>query len=264
VSNELGIVFSRGSMRDAPFSRWPTVDFHLKPPFAFQETDFAGRPAVSQFSDALGYYPGIQQLSPNLWRTWQWDAGVVLPSTKPYGVLGAGYVPGTPLQTIIATRAFIGTNELITYRTNLLSAGLTQAGADGNPGTIDGQCGWNVFIVHQTNTSAEVVIWNSRYAELDDDGDGVPNWQEAIAGTDPRNAQSWLHITRAAYSGLDNTVLLEWPSATNRTYRLLRSNSLQTAFQAVATNQPATPPLNSFRDLTPGPSPTVFYRLEVE
>ena len=264
VSNELGIVFSRGSMRDAPFSRWPTLDFHLKPPFAFQEADFAGRPAVPQFSDALGYYPGIQQLSPNLWRTWQWDAGVVLPSTGLYGVLGAGYVPGTPLQTIVATRAFIGTNELITYRTNLLSAGLSQAGADGNPGTIDGQSGWNVFIVHQTNTSAEVVIWNSRYAELDDDGDGIPNWQEAIAGTDPRNPQSWLRITRAAYSGLENTLLLEWPSATNRTYRVLRSNSLQTAFQAVATNQASTPPLNSFRDLTPGPSPAVFYRLEVE
>jgi M6 family metalloprotease-like protein len=264
VSNELGIVFSRGLMRDAPFSRWPTVDFHLKPPFAFQETDFAGRPAAPQFSDALGYYPGIQQLFPNLWRTWQWDAGVVLPSTTPYGVLGAGYVPGTPLQTIVATRSFIGTNELITYRTNLLSAGLSEAGADGNPGTTNGQFGWNVFIVHQTNTSAEVVIWNSRYAELDDDGDGVPNWQEAIAGTDPRDPQSWLRITRAAYSGLDNTLLLEWPSATNRTYRVLRSNSLQTAFQAVATNQPSTPPLNSFRDLTPGPSPAVFYRLEVE
>ncbi len=264
VSNELGIVFSRGSMRDAPFSRWPTVDFHLKPPFAFQAADFAGRPAVPQFSDALGYYPGIQQLSANLWRTWQWDAGVVLPSTQPYGVRGAGYAAGTPLQTIIATRAFIGTDELITYQTNLLAAGLSQAGADGNPGTVAGQYGWNVFIVYQTNSAAEVVIWNSRYAYLDDDNDGAPNWQEAIAGTDPKNDQSYLRVTRTAYAGQDGTFLLEWPSATNRTYRVLRSTSTQAAFQVVATNQPATPPLNRFRDLAPGPSPTVFYRLEVE
>lgn len=264
VSNELGIVFSRGSMHDAPFSRWPTMDFHLDPPFAFRKADFTGRPAAPQFSDAVGYYPGIQQLAPNLWRTWQWDASTVLPSTKLYGVLGAGYPAGTPLQTIIATRAFVSTNEIVTYRTNLLASGLTQAGADGNPGSINGHYGWNVRIIYQTNSWAEVVIWNSRYGDLDDDGDGVPNWQEAIAGTDPKNAQSFLRVTRAAYTGLDHSFLLEWPSATNRTYRVLRSTSLQTAFQTVATNLPATPPLNSYRDLAPGPNSEVYYRLEVE
>src|ERR1019366_3344099 len=99
---------------------------------------------------------------------------------------------------------------------------------------------------------------------LDGDGDGVPNWQEAIAGTDPKNAQSFLRVTRAAYTGLDHSFLLEWPSATNRTYRILRSTSLQTAFQTVASNLPATPPLNSYRDLAPGPNSEVYYRLEVE
>jgi immune inhibitor A len=264
VSNELGVVFSRGSMRDAPFSRWPTADFHLKPPFAFQEADFAGRPAAPQFSDTLGHYPGLQQLGANLWRTWQWDASVVLPSTQFYGVLGAGYAAGTPLQTIIATRGFVGTNELITYRTNLLASGLSQGGADGNPGSVNGHYGWNLRIVHQTNSWAEVVIWNSRYGHLDDDGDGVPNWEEAIAGTDPKNAQSFLRVTRAAYAGLDGSFLLEWPSATNRTYRVLRSSSVPGGFQTVADNLPATPPLNSFRDLNPGPSPEVFYRIQVE
>ena len=264
VSNELGIVFGRDSMRDAPFSRWPTVNFHLKPPFAFQEADFAGRPAVPQFSDALGYYPGLQQLAPNLWRTWQWDASAVLPSTKPYGVLGAGYAVGTPLQTIIATRTFVGTNELVTYRTNLLASGLSQDGAEGSPGSVNGHYGWNVRVIRQTNSWAEVVLWNSHYASLDDDSDGVPNWQEAIAGTDPKNPQSFLRVTRATYAGLGQSFLLEWTSATNRTYRMLRSTSLTGDFQTVAINLPATPPLNSFRDLNPGPSPETFYRIEVE
>jgi hypothetical protein len=44
----------------------------------------------------------------------------------------------------------------------------------------------------------------------------------------------------------------------------MRSTSLQTTFQNVATNLPATPPLNSYRDLVPGPSTTVYYRLTVE
>ena len=264
VSNELGIVFSRGSMRDAPFSRWATTAYHLKPPFAFQDADFAGRPAAPQFSDASGYYPGIQQIGANLWRSWQWDASAVLPSTKLYGVRGPGYTAGTPLQTIVATRAFVGTNELITYRTNLLASGLSQAGADGNPGSNDGQYGWNARIVYQTNTWAEVVIWNSRYETLDDDGDRVPNWKEAIAGTDPKNPQSFLRVTHGAHAGLDPSFLLEWTSATNRTYRVLRSTAVQTAFTTVATNLPATPPLNTFRDLPPGPAPKAFYRIEVE
>ena len=264
VSNELAAVFSRGSMRDAAFSRWPTVGFRLQPPFAFQEADFTGRPAVPQFSDALGYYPGIQQLATNLWRTWQWDVSTVLPSTQSYGVLGAGYSPGTPLQTIIATRAFIGTNEVITYRTNLLASGLSQAGADGNPGTANGHYGWNVRVVYQTNSWADIVVWNSRYGQLDDDGDGVPNWQEVIAGTDPTNAASFLRVTSAAYVNPQGSFLLEWPSATNRTYCVLRSTNAQSGFQPVASHLPATPPLNTYRDLYLGPSRHVFYRLEVE
>lgn len=263
VANELGIVFSRGAMRDAPFSRWTTMNFHLQPPFAYQEAGFLGLPVVSQFSDALGYYPGIQQIAANLWRTWQWDASVVLPSTASYGVLGAGYVAGTPLQTIIATRSFIGTNELITYRTNLLASGLSQNGAAGNPASVSGEYGWNARVVHQTNTWGEVVIWNSHYAQLDSDGDGVPNWQEAIAGTDPQKAQSFLRITRVAYANLDQSFLLEWPSETNRTYRVLRSTSVCGVYQPVATGLVATPPLNTFRDLSPGPS-GAFYRIEVE
>jgi immune inhibitor A len=264
VSNELGTVFSRGSMRDAPFSRWPTVDFRLKPPFAFQEADFAGRPAAPLFSDAAGYYPGIQQIGADLWRTWQWDNSVVVPATQLYGVRGEGYLAGTPLQTIVTARSFIGTNELISYRTNLMASGLTQAGADGNPGTLDAHYGWNVRLVHQTNSWAEVVIWNSRFGSLDDDGDGVPNWKEAVAGTDPKSAQSYLRFTRTAYSGADHHVLLEWPGATNRTYRVLRSAALPGAFAAVATNLPATPPLNGFLDQTLPPQSEAFYRLEVE
>lgn len=263
-ANERGIVFSRGAMRDATFSRWPTMDYHLKPPFAFQEADFAGRPAAPQFSDARGYYPGLQQLGAHLWQTWQWDASVVLPSTRPYGVLGEGYAAGTPLQTIIATRSFVGTNELIAYRTNLLASGLSRSGADGNPGSAEGHYGWCVRVVHQTHSQAEVVIWNSRYAHLDDDQDGVPNWQEAIAGTDSKDPQSFLRVSRASYSGADQSLLLQWGSRSNRMYRVLKSSSLETAFQPVATNLPATPPLNSYHDPNPGPSPGVFYRIQVE
>jgi hypothetical protein len=173
-------------------------------------------------------------------------------------------VAGTPLQNIIATRVFIGTNEVVSYGTNWFSSGLDQAGADGNPGTVNGQYGWNVRIVYQTNSWAEIVIWNSHYDYLDDDGDGVPNWQEAVAGTDPKDAKSFLRFTSASLSPVDGRLLLEWTSATNRTYTVLRASSLRTEFQSIATNLPASPPLNSFLVPDSGPSSAAFYRLQVE
>jgi hypothetical protein len=95
-------------------------------------------------------------------------------------------------------------------------------------------------------------------------GDGSPNWQEVIAGADPTNAASFLRVTSVAYANPQGSFLLEWPSATNRTYRVFRSTYAQSGFQPVALHLPATPPLNTHRDLYPGSSQEVFYRLEVE
>lgn len=265
VLNEQGMVFSRCSMRDAPFSRLPSIGFHLSPPYAFEETDFAGRPAVPLFSDARGYSPGIENTAPGLWRTRQWDVSVALPATASYGVRGPGYPAGTPLETIIATRSFLGTQELILYRTNLIAEGLATAGADGNPGTLDHQHGWNVRIVRQTDAEADVVIWNSRHANRDDDRDGFPNWQEAIAGTDPADPTSLLRITRAEYGREEPGLVLSWGSVSNRVYRLLRSTDVSVPFEAVAADIPAMPPTNTVRDPSPPPAgPPVLYRIEVQ
>ena len=62
----------------------------------------------------------------------------------------------------------------------------------------------------------------------------------------------------------DRSLELEWPSATNRTYRVLRSDSLRTAFTVVGASLAATPPLNTFHDLSPGSRPEVVSRVEVE
>ncbi len=258
-----GVAFSRGSMRDAPFSQWATFDFHLDPPYVFEGAGFAGRPAVPQFSDATGYYPGLLEMGSNSWWTAQWDASTVLPSTRLYGPQGQGYVAGRPVQNVIATRGFIGTNEVMLYRTNLIATGTALSGGDGNPGSVGGAYGWNVRVVHQTDSWAEVVIWNKHSESLDDDGDGVPNWKEALAGTDPNDPASLLRISRAACAGADNHLRLEWPGATNRTYRVLCGNSPGGPFAPVSAGMPGTPPLNSWDDAGPAVSER-YYRLELE
>lgn len=58
----------------------------------------------------------------------------------------------------------------------------------------------------------------------DDDGDGHTEAQEAIAGTDPRNANSVLRASLAATTG---QVTISFPSVAGRIYQVERSNDLR-------------------------------------
>jgi hypothetical protein len=110
-----------------------------------------------------------------------------------------------------------------------------------------------------------VVIWNSHYAHLDADHDGLPDWQEAIAGTNPADPGSTLRMTRAQLNAQNGTAEVEWASATNRVYRLWRSTNLLSGFSTVvATNLAASPPRNVFVDLDPPPNSPAYYRVEVQ
>jgi hypothetical protein len=58
---------------------------------------------------------------------------------------------------------------------------------------------------------------------------------------------------------------LQWPSASGRFYRLLRSTNLVVGFDSVVrTNISATPPLNSEIDTNTPPGRPSLYRLELE
>jgi hypothetical protein len=100
---------------------------------------------------------------------------------------------------------------------------------------------------------------------VDTDLDGQPDWQEAIAGTNPRDSASSLRMTRAQVYAQDGTVQVEWTSATNRLYRLWRTTNLISGFQTVlATNLSATPFTNVFVDRNPPGNSPAFYRVEVQ
>ena len=103
----------------------------------------------------------------------------------------------------------------------------------------------------------------------DSDGDGMNNWQEYVAGTDPTNSDSVLAIT--AISNLAPSAatgfVIQWSSTTGKWYSLDRSTNLLSIppfdFN-VRSNVPATPPLNTETDTTSQGQGLYFYRIGVQ
>jgi Chitobiase/beta-hexosaminidase C-terminal domain/Fn3 associated len=65
----------------------------------------------------------------------------------------------------------------------------------------------------------------------DPDGDGVPNWQEYLAGTNPTNSVSNLHLTSSL--GSNHSVNLSWLSAPTKGYVLESRTGLSGTWNAV-------------------------------
>lgn len=100
---------------------------------------------------------------------------------------------------------------------------------------------WWLFEQGFTNASFEVE------ANTDHDGDGMLTWQEYVAGTDARDADSVAMKIFDVAPG-DAGAVIQWLSFTNLNliYDVLVSTNLVDGFTPVATNLPATPPVNIF------------------
>ena len=68
---------------------------------------------------------------------------------------------------------------------------------------------------------------NANIAALDTDGDGLTNWQEYLAGTDPRAAASALKITASGSPG-SALFSVTWPGVAGKLYRVRTSPDLAT------------------------------------
>ncbi|MBM4466071.1 MAG: M6 family metalloprotease domain-containing protein, partial [Chloroflexi bacterium] len=181
-NNEGGNVTHRSQMRDAPFTVEDTVDFTMKPPYVQETAQFSGRPAVREFHDSMGYYPGAEYVSRGpaytpaaayRWVTKQWDASAVVPATGFYPLKSPGY-KGTGNTTDQEFR-FNCIPYLSGPYTGYLGCywlgsrtGLGYDGGTGNPGDYDAQYGWHVKVIEQAadDSWGKVRIWNS-LKELD-------------------------------------------------------------------------------------------------
>ena len=99
---------------------------------------------------------------------------------------------------------------------------------------------------------------------VDSDGDGMNNWQEWIAGTNPTNAASFLEILSLSNSVSGSTVT--WQSVGGKTYFLQRSTNLamQPAFSSIQSNLTSQADTTSFTDTTATNGDLFFYRVGVQ
>jgi hypothetical protein len=102
---------------------------------------------------------------------------------------------------------------------------------------------------------------NAADAEFDTDGDGMTNWQEYIAGTDPRDAASFLKVNQVAPG--NGILTVEFLAISNRFYTVEFTDGLEpAAWQHLAdVDARATNRIERVPDLTPGARR--FYRLTI-
>ncbi|MCI0747736.1 MAG: hypothetical protein L0Y58_20205 [Verrucomicrobia subdivision 3 bacterium] len=99
----------------------------------------------------------------------------------------------------------------------------------------------------------------------DPDLDGMSNFQEYRAGTDPKNASSRFALIEIY--PLPQGMYLRWASQPNRRYKVRRASSLlasPSSYEVVQSGVLATPPFNEFIDTTVPPGDHFFYLLQIE
>ena len=101
-------------------------------------------------------------------------------------------------------------------------------------------------------------------ATADDDGDGMSNLQEYLAGTNPNDSES-VFRTELDSKPEGVGVVLKWSSAYyGQKYQVWRCSDLMTGFQLIQGGIPATPPVNSFEDTTATGDGPYYYKIKLE
>jgi hypothetical protein len=100
---------------------------------------------------------------------------------------------------------------------------------------------------------------------LDIDHDGMNNWQEWMAGTNPTNALSILKIMSATKTSNPAGTIVTWASQNSRMYYLQRSSSLVPAtFSTIQDNIVGQSGATSFTDTNAVGAGPLFYRVGVK
>ncbi len=96
----------------------------------------------------------------------------------------------------------------------------------------------------------------------DPDHDGMNNYAEYLAGTDPNDPASGFRFTQIL--PVTGGMQLKWLSADFKAYALQRSSAPSSGFVDIRTGIPGTAPTNAYVDTTAPAQGTFFYRLRID
>ncbi|HEU5397015.1 MAG TPA: choice-of-anchor Q domain-containing protein, partial [Verrucomicrobiae bacterium] len=101
---------------------------------------------------------------------------------------------------------------------------------------------------------------------VDSDRDGLNNWQEWIAGTDPTNSASVLAMVSAMPAPDYSSVTVSWQSVSGRSYFLQRSSALSgpPGFTTIQTHIGGQAGTTSYIDYTATGDGPYFYRVGIQ
>jgi hypothetical protein len=181
-------------------------------------------------------------------------------------------IPGIPVSTGVLTLA---TSPILYNRAQVTVSGLTASFVNTAltntilTSTDRGRIERIDLTVNLNSSGLLPDAWQIQYfghtgidPNADPDHDGMSNWAEYRAGTNPTDPQSRFTILRVSPS-LPGSVI-QWSSVQGKFYALQGSTNLLAGFADLQIHIPATEPINSIQDVSSLRTGPYFYRIRVE
>ena len=191
--------------------------------------------------------------------------------TTPLPADGLGNITNKPLFVDLTSGDFHLQNNSPCINAGMNAWVTSTNDLDGNPRIVGGTVDMGAY-EFQTPGSILSYAWAQPFGFptdgsadfADADGDGLSNFAEWRAGTNPTNALSVLQLTSPVISNNPARVIITWQSVTNVTYYLQRSSSLTTAFSGIQSNLLGQPGTTSYIDYPNPNGQSFFYRIGVQ